>query len=640
MKPLKQAGARSLSARAGPCRALLHSARAMTVEDAVIRARPFLLAGATHPDYARTVELATLYRRLATGNIGPLLHRHAREAENDFTARRDLTTSVVPSVWNALRTPFYQVARLKDGQVTKRFDYSEGISPADVERFTAALTQAVGHYYDSRSLEDYLAEFVTRTAGMTDPNAWLLTEFAAFDYRTQQAQPYPVLLPCEAAVDYTRQAGVTQSVTFRTAVEDMAAAFRFTVYLDNEAVDFWPIVDEGGVQVDFMPPGSVVAGYVADDTQTVRYSYRILAHNAGRVPASRIGYVLDELTEGRTFVSPLTPAIPYLLKELKSGSELEYVMSDMAFPHKLQYVADCPGLPGLGCVLGKVPLTGNTCQACHGSGKDTIQTSASEVLTFQLPKDPADIKLKLTEMLAFIGPGTDVPKLQMEYQESLVANATKMLFNSPVLNKATVTQTATERLAELDQKNIALTPSADCFSRLYVHHATVSAAYVDAERGLTVVYDFPADLQLESEDDLYTRLKNATESGAPSFVIEQIGHRIARKIYADNPQELRRYFVKSKFITFLGLSNDYVLKLATLGYITPEERVLRTHADSIFSEIEDAEANFYNLPRARQQELVDAKAQAIVAKLGPTSGSAFGRLNLSTTPAPAAPVVA
>jgi hypothetical protein len=619
----------------------------MTIDQARARVEPLILTHGTHADYLRCVEHAVLCRKLATGDTDSLLQQFSREDDAEFRVRKALSVAVSPAIWDELRKPFYQVSRLSGGQIDKRFDYPADLSDPERERRVSLLTQALDTFYDQNTQEAYLSKHIIRSVALTDPNAWLLTEFAPFDFRTQRPRPYPVLFPCEAVIDFSRFAGEVTSVTFRAKVAiGTAEGWRYTTYLDNEALDYWPVLSVQGVAVATLPEGSAVAGELRDPvTDALLYQYRVLQHRAGKVPAMPVGYIPDELTNGRTFVSPVNAALPFLLMELKTGSELQIVMSQVAHPHKAQYVNACPGLPNDPCNKGFSSLEPLTkCGNCQGTMNPQLSTSALDTLTVPIPKDPTEMR-KLSELVAFTSPPVDIPRLQIDYQDRLTSRAKEVLFGTQLLSKTTTTQTATERLAQLAQLNTALTPMADQFSALWVHGALVAAGYLDVQQGLEPVYDFPPGLELADVSDLEAAYAEAVKAGMPAFVLEQKLKDIIRRTFATNPEELRKMLIKCRFITFLGLSEEAVQKMALSNNCSPEERVLRSHADIIFTEIELVRPDFYDLSYPQQQALVNAKAAEVLSRqpalISTAAPSAFRSLAIpTTTPAAEAAVTA
>lgn len=594
----------------------------MTVPEAVARLLPLLLTGTPHADYARTVELATTYRRLATGDVAALMRPMARrESEAQFAQRVAWTIETVSSSWNELRTPFYQVARLRGGTVTKRFDYAEAVPATEAQRRTQRLEAVTDAYYNRKPIENYLAEVLTKSVCMSDPNAWLVTDFAPFDFRTQVAQPYPVLLPCEAAVDFTRQAGVVSSFTGRFSIPQSPSAYRYTCYLENAAVDCWPVVWAGDKPLFTMPAGAAgVVDVFDEDTKRVVYQYRILTHRTGQVPAMPVGYVIDEATEGRTFVSPLHPALPYLRGMLKVGSENDIVMSQMAMPIRVAVVPDCPGLGVVDgvvhtCVNGTDSKTLTDCALCKGEGTLPVPTTAAETLTMPMPKMGEELRIKPRDLLDFVGPSPELPDLQLRYLESRRLLAKQSVFGTEQAARVAGSDTATQQRIKLDAELTALAPFADQHVSLYVHAATVSAAYTDVADGLTVVYELPADLERLSLDDLFAERQRAVVAGASARDLAVIDRRIAYKQLADDPEALNRRIVQDRFVTFLGYSDTWVTQQATLGYISVEDRVARTHTDIIFDELELETTNFYQLAYRAQVPLVAAKIQQIISRL-------------------------
>lgn len=611
----------------------------MTLPEAQARLRSLILANGTHQDYDHCLQHAGKCRDFDTGNIRGRLRRFSlNESPEQFEVRANLTVSTVSAVWHELRTPYYQVAQLSGSDVVRRFDYPSGVSDEERSRLTDLLTTAVDGYYAGEPVEEYFAERIVKSVAMTDPNAWLLTTFGPYDFRTERPRPYPVLLPTEVVVDFTREAGNVTSMTARLEVKDARASqggMRYACYLENELLDYWPVlmgVNNGPIPT--LPPGSDVYDTLTDASGNVTHQARLLRHDAGRVPAAPIGYEPDPQTEGRTYLSPLNPALCFLEKELHTGSELDIVMNRVTHPHKSQYVPPCPGIPNDGgCMNGKSPTTQSDCRLCHGTGQSPIATSAMEVNTFPLPKDPRDLTFKLSDMVHFTTPAIEIPRFQVEYQEWLVKRAQRTLFNTETLAQTTVARTATERLADNAQKNVALYPLARCLSRLYVHVALTSAAYVDAFRpGLKVVYEYPKTLLPPALEDLEAAYDAAAKANMPAMYLEDKFKDVVRRKFADDPIGRHKMEVRMRFVPFLGMSEDFVLKLAGSGYLTPEFRMLRTHQDAIFYAVEQKAPNFYQLPEAQQQVLVNDTVAELVAAL-PTAGApaaaTFPRVSLA-----------
>ncbi|GAB2866073.1 hypothetical protein [Hymenobacter ruber] len=612
----------------------------MTPDQSIPLISAMLLQGSSawHPDYTRVVDYAIECRKFATGDVTSLL-RVYWQGESEETLQRlfRLYVATCEAAWGELATQFYKVARLRDGQVERKIVYDEALGEAERARFTAAVTQALNGYYNNKPLQDYLAEHIAQTVAMTDPNAWLLTAFDPFDYRIQKARPYPVLLPSSAVVHFTRSAGEVTSMTARYAIsnaDNTEALHRYTSYLPDHAVDYWP-VDSGNVHT--IPGGPEAATGVVMEADKVKYHYQVFEHGAGRVPASPLGYVPDQGAQGLVFISPLHRAISWLKLELKTGHELQIVMRNMAMPRQLQYTQACTGYDEYGgCDKGlcRNPASSNPndfrCPKCHGSGLERLSKSASDVIEIPLSPNPEENKLKLTDMLAFVGPDASIPEFQLKFQDWLSDKVYKAVFGRQVQQKTTGPATATEVADMADQMAVALTPFADWFSGAYVHHGTVAAAYVDAGKGLTLIYDFPDGLDLKSETDLYNQLAAAVAAGVRADEITRIQNAIMRKTHANDPEGLRRYLVRSRFIPTLGIPDQLFIQYVALGKIPEDDQLIRINADRIFYDAELADKNFYKLTPEAQAVAVQAQIDIIKGKLtAPAAAGSFGRLNMT-----------
>lgn len=610
----------------------------MLLPDALLYLQTLLRTGALHADYLRTVELRDLYMALSTGvGLGKYLRRYeARESVEEFEkGRLRLTEFITPPIWASLQRPFQAVARLREG-VAIRYDYATG----DQERQARELQQVLSTYYDAAPLEDYLSEQLTPLWLDTDPNAWLLTDFRPFDYRVERAKPYPVVFPCDAVVAFTETAGVHDSLTVRVVV---GTGHRYTLYLANEAIDAWP-VQWNGTQMDSTLPAGVEAdGVFTDEQGKATHQFRILRHNAGRLPAKRIGYVPDKLTAGRTCVSHLDAAVVYLRKTLKLGSEADITAAQVVHPHKAQYMMACPGAPGDLCTLGH-NRDGGLCSNCGGSGIAPTQTGSGDIVQLPYPKDaePKDI-VDLSKLVVWNRPPSDIVELQYKILDSFEEKTHLSVFNTNILLKASMSNTATEFQGRKDGLNATLHPFSANHSSLYVHHALVSAAYSDLSIGLTVTHRNPKQLTELSEQELYVALKAAKDAGADSFVVEEISLQIARKLYLDNPQALQRYVTRVRLMPFMGQSDEQVLKLYALGKVSEQDFTLRFQMDSILFEVTEAEGpQWFNYAYKRQWALVEPEIQKLLQKLPATvPGTASGTFapftpsRSATTPAPA-----
>lgn len=587
----------------------------MLLEDALPYLQNLIRTGYTHPDYQHCMQVRDYYHALATGDkLGSYLRRYeARETEAEFAGRLRLTNFISPAIWSSLRKPFQGVARLRFG-VIRRFDYPKA---SDADQRAARLNEIIGRYYHNDSLDNYLSEELDALALDTDPNAWLLTEFEAFDYRQQQAQPYPVVIPCHAAVDFTSQAGVHTSLTVRTTVQ---GKLRYTTYLDNETVDAWPYLEDANTLISTLPAGVEANGVFTDEQNRPTHQYRVLRHNAGRLPAKRVGFTPDKRTAGRTKISYMEPAVVWLSKMLKIDSETDVTTAQVVHPHKAQYALACPGMPNDVCSPHGLNREGQKCGLCGGTHINPTQTGAGDVLQLPYPEDKEDL-VDLSKLVVWNRPPSDIIKQQHDILDKYELKAHRAMFNSDVLVKGDIALTASEYLSRKAEFNKSLEPYAANLSALFVYTAYVIAAYADLAEGLEVVHELPEALLPLTKEQLVSLRDLAQKAGVPAGELEEIDLDIARQRYKNDPEAFLRFQLRQRIAPFTGQSNEEVLKLYAVGLVPVDYMVRRVYVDSLLADItlKEGGPQWLYWTVAKQEERITQEVQVIISQLPLTS---------------------
>lgn len=608
--------------------------------------------GTTHRDYKRVVELAEFYKKINTGeDIGTLMRQFTkREDDNLFAQRKAITQHITPSVCSAIKSPFYKVGRV--AVIKREIDF---LNAEGRDEKISDLNKAIDFYYGDRSLDKYLENrFVD--LNFNDPNSFIVTEFIEperdqLGNLTAKVIPYPWEVSAEMAVNFKVRNNILQwlivkdNCTYKqkivgqdkkeTVVDQPGTTY--TIYLDNDAIKFTQVSpdevvvpEDGNVYTVTSVDGSLVQYIRFDKIRVYRIGYSV--HKAGRVPAKRIGYKLDQLTNGRTFVSPLDAGVPYIMKMIKTVSELDLTMCLHVFPQKIQYVPKCVGESReIGCEGGKNP-SGQTCSVCHGQGTVPVATSAQDALLIRMPKDPKDM-IDLNNIMVYKSPPVDLVKFQKEYIDGLVLSAQKAVFNSDVFSRAEISATATEKFIELDNIYDTLFPFAEKFSEVWEYVVKV----IGGLRDITDVianHRFPKDFKFKSVSDLLNELKIANESSAPAYIKQEISRDIAVQQFMDKPEELRRIQVKEKFFPFSGKSSTEIIFIVSNQKTSLFNEVLWSNFEQIFFELEtEAEQQkkyFYDYAYELQKELLTAKVNALIAQINaetPTA-DAFGDTSL------------
>lgn len=574
----------------------------ISIEAAILILKRTIKENLEHRDYKRTCDLAILYKQLITGkDADKLLIQFVRREDAElFNQRVAITKHITPAVSEAIMNPFYRIGRLEN--VKKVLNYPDSTAGAD--RKLAEVQDRISSFWGKESLDKYLATRFVQLS-FTDPNAWIVTEFDSFNSNFEKAKPYPIEFPSEQAVNFSIKNNETEWLIIRKPItENKREGYQFIMYLPNEIIQFTEELNE--------KPNPEFQYW--NDEGGKNYRIDFFKPKGGEVQAVRIGYKFDLETNGRSFVNPFHAAVPYFLKTIKSVSELDLTTAMHAFPQKLQYVEKCSGEPQDSCSSGR-NMNGETCGACKGSGISYIHTSAQDAIVLPMPKQGTTPPVKLDEMLIYKAPPVELLKFQDEYVEKLERKAIRAVFNSEVLLKATVAQTATERIENKDEMYNTLQPFAENFSTVWKYIVRLIAAFTDNGQGLRVIHEFPADFKLKTVSELVADLKAAMDSGSPAFLIQAINKDIAAKIHADDEAAFQKYLVKTRFTPFLGKTSEEIKFIITSNMAMPEDQVLWSHNDSIFDELENEVPGFFLFTYEKQWPLIKAKIDAILEKL-------------------------
>ncbi len=590
-----------------------------------------------HQDYKRVVALANKYENLITGdNVGELLKRFTpRENETQFAQRVRLTQLVTPAISEKIMQPFYKVSRIDN--VSKLISF-ESDNTETIEEKVKVVEKSLKEFYGDETLEDYMESRLVELV-FTDPNSFIIIEFEDFDNETKKAKPFPYEVSSREAINYKyinnvlEYLVVKKDINYTVLQKDETvlkeAGFEYRLYLNDTVIKL--------VQIDPNINSFIEAErfntelLIGDDIPNIKigtdvFSIVIAEPLGGEVQAIRVGYKRDITTKGRTYLSPLHPAVGRMMKTVKSISELDLTTTLHTFPQKLQYVQSCKGEESDVCRDG-YNRKQEQCKACNGSGV-VIHTSAADAITLPLPKDKEEM-LDLDKLLIYKAPPVDLIKWQDEYVEKLERKSLTDVFVSESLNQITKTQTATEK--ELDMESIydTLLPFANKYSAIYRKIVKMVSIFTDNENAI-IIHAFPKDFKLKTEKALLEDLKAAKEADAPTFLKTEIENDIAVKVYADNPHKMRQYEVKQQHIPFSGKTPEEITISINMGLTTKFDKILYANFDSIITEIDQEEIkegnDFYLKPYDERVEIIKEKVEDYIKRIDgeQSTASMFG----------------
>lgn len=581
------------------------------------------IEGARHPYYDRTTDLADKYLKLVTGeNIDSLLEQfNPREDEEMFKQRLRLTKTIVGSVSGKVKGPFEKVAR--SNNVTKKFMFSGD----DVEDKLGELEEVLSTYWGDETLDDYMETRILDLS-FSDPNAFIVTEMMTGEEEEVHVFPFEVSSLEAVNYHYTNNA-LDYLIVWN-------GGKKYTMYTADITVVMIEVKDEADKdQKDIVVPGEMVSQVTDATDQDQEFKMKIgskwfavktLDNPCKEIPAIRVGYKRDEMTNGNTYVSPMHKAIPRLEKIIKSDSELDLVISLHAFPQKLQYAQRCQGdiQKSKICDHGMIRGTEDeVCRVCKGTGF-IFHTSAQSAMTYEMPSQDelnggAQVP-DLDKMIVYKHPSIDIIKFENEYTRQLEDEVLKDVFISQNFERSSGTATATEIEYDMDSIYDTLYPFARKYSTIYKKQVRIASCYVELEEGLTVVHKFPKDFKLKTTSQLLEERKSAEDANAPEFMKNQIDIDIAEKILFDNPSALQKFKTKQQHLPFIGKSEEQIKDIITSNRSTKENIILWVEFENIMRELEDegftspTPYNFYDLSYAERQEKIDEKVIEFMTK--------------------------
>jgi len=584
-------------------------------EQALARLAAVVSKGERHPWYDRTIELASLYRKLVTGDgLDDLLRQFVqREDDASFKQRKILTHHVVTTTVKNLMDVTRKVPRANYQRVLQ----------AETAKSAEVLEASLKSFWGSKSVDDYIK---TRwlEVNATDPNAFVVVEFKPFDNNIERAKPYPYEVSSTEAVDYSIENNTLQHLTVKTAfslptkADKKAIGERYTEYLADETFVLQQVdhtAQEINLQIEdgayiLFEDGS--GGWFRSGKKLFSL-YFTTPHNAGFVPAKRFGYQRDSWTNGLTFVAPFDAAVPLLLKSIKGNSEMDLTMALRAFPFRLGYAPKCDAVD---CYNGYTNDGSATCTTCKGSGHKSV-VSAQEKLVLTLPKS-ADMLFDLDKLVVFKSPSVGILAFQQQYVDGLTASCKSAMFNSDVFTKQQVSDTATGKRIDLDNVYDTLFDCALGMGEAWAFLVSTSANFMQLDKGLRAELIFAKDFKLKGLTDLLDDLESANRSEAGPEVKRAIHTDLARLIFADNAYDYARWDAKTRINPFSGYSETQVA-LALYDPSVPQRyKTLYLMLGAIFDELEsDAVASnkdFYMVAPAEQRRLVNDKVASYLAE--------------------------
>lgn len=599
-----------------------------------------------HTDYERVCKLSKQYRQLMTGEeLDELIKQfNSREDDEQFKQRKKLTVLVTQSIVNKITSPERKVYNTQ--AIVKEAFYTNSDNSEDkVKR----LNEVIKSFYNEQGIDAYLRDHLFDLYDI-DPNAFILYLFNNYDNRIERPVVYGMPIYSDEALNFEYVNNQLDWLIFRKNIEyddsgKMKSGYYYSIISEDEQVSLTQVSDKSisglaivegqlrssegeAVVVDGIPEGTSEKYYTKIGKEY--YAVIFASPKAGFTPAKRVGNIPDNVTKGRTVVNNWHNALPYLIKSVKTCSELDITESLHVFAQTFEYQPRCTGQIVNGnlitCNMGQTP-DGKVCSSCGGTGYQANK-SGQDKIVLSLPRNPTDI-FDLKNLKAYITAPIDILDRLVERLESHERKAIEAVYNSNRFIVNSAVKTATE--SNIDYQSIydALKKLMDQYSAFWVFTVKVNAAYNDIANELSIKHIFGNRLGFESEMDIINKIQAAKNAGVSSYVLEQMNNDLIYVIYADYPDLIKRIETKQKFYPFEGKDAATINLLISQGLVNSDDVILYANFKRIFDEIEYESPEFYMFSSSKQLALIKSKIAKLKEEIGKQQQVAL-RFNDST----------
>ncbi len=548
----------------------------MTKEEAI----ELMILDERHEHYTRTVNLANEYHDLLLCNDLGRFSKVYRlgESEEEHNQRLEIYITVIPSLLAEVGKYFNKPLRLQHihSDIGVEKNEQEGRVLAEMEKFyNSENNRGVDNFLQEKW--DYYCKY--------DPNALISIE-------SDSENIFPYIYESKNVLNYKLKNGYL--VWAIVASEDM-----LLLYDEDGTHTLKPIENKKEAEGEL----------IVDNFSF--YDYHYYKNNYGYLRMKFAGVVKDPETKYDTYVSLFQSGIPYLKKEIQTGSEFDLTMRKHAFPQKVFIGRPCTGTPDTPCNNGR-SLDGTNCVVCKGTGRaNNVQESSAQVLEIK-QADRKEEQIYPNEIIHYYSPPVELIKFQKEYMDSIHENFRRAMFSQSLIKTdGSGLKTATEVRNEADNLGNTLFPFVTKYSNLWMFITDAIIEYTLLGVQANSYHSFPEDLIPKSDIETLEDLKAMKEAGAPQSILSQLQLDWIGQRYSTDAETLVKVQTQAKFQPFFGKTDDEV-RMILAGNVNREISTLHNYFHHIFTELEEEVDNFYYLLHARQKQLIDEKVKSLM----------------------------
>ncbi len=584
-----------------------------------------VINGFVHQDYRHVVDLAHFYRQITTGQgYGQLIVNYKpRETDKQKQQRVNITQVRTKSIAGKIEGFFKRTFRPSKVKFEVTHKGAEGTANP--------VSPHIDTYGpDGQSLLTW-SEEAALFYNNVDPNAfyWVkhsvkegVDSFEPFVFSSKQVKDYEIdkgaikwcVTKLKEVVEYSENSAIQEkviSIYYYFNKEGIELAIELDDDVLTKSTFYDQFKNEAG---ELDAPREVVS-----DTT---YLVINIPSDTGVVPVSRMGYLYDKQTDGRTYVAFWDGASEEYKQLVNRGSEYDLSLTLHAFLQKISYYTPCDYQEDhKECRGGKLwPGKGDSiCPSCNGSGKK-IHTSSQDIIEIQLPTpDGEPVSVLPRDLVHYVELPTKIVEQQKEDVEEYDGKITKAVFGVDISNrKASDQATATAHRTYENTAQDALSDFTKAPRKLFlftVHVASKEMNRDDVKAELL----YPEKFDLETEASLIAMLKDATEAGVSAESIENIQDRIALKQNRSQTAEMNVFKAVRKFIPY-GQVPTNILQAHILGLPDSSvQKALYLNSKEIATEIVNTNPAFLTRSYEQQRAEVMKIAQRFADELSQTT---------------------
>lgn len=554
------------------------------------------IAGYRHIDYDRTVELATYYKQVATGEgQGELVVNYKpRETGEQKKQRVEITQNRTKSPYGKIRGYFRRVFR--SDKLKFEVKHKDEAKTALIDSYRAKYGN------DGESLVHWAEKTALYYNGI-DPNAFYWCKYMRVN---EEVNFEPVIFDAKEVLDFDINKGAVsyavmhknETISYLSGKNKDKSTQNVNLYyfFDSDglqmAIAYYPTLDKN---TDYYKQyksddGQLPMVEMADGQSYIVVDY---PNEVKQIAISRLGYNPDEQTKGRTYVSYWDAASEEFRQLINIGSEYDLTLKLHTFLQKIQYYTACDyrDQSMSMCVRGTLQPSKQECPSCQGTGRK-VSTTTQDIILINIPdKDDKDMAIKPSDLVHYV----EVPTKILEVQKTIVEEATPKIcgavFGVDISAQSNVAKTAKEIINHYDTAQDALYEFTKSPRKLFLFTVHFQAKNLDID-DLEADLLYPNEYNLETEQEILTMLKLAKDAGASPEIVEKLNERLFIKQNRTDSPAMTIYNEMRKFLPFGGLDKELrsqiilelpysdVQRALALNFKEIAERIIATQKDA------------------------------------------------------------